>query len=1796
MPPNSFKSVSRDAPLPLRSPSPPNRFIEPLSPAPPAATLSQIYTGGKTNPASGFTSSFKWPDTKERRITHHSWENWDSWNTGITTQTPQNARAHLGHAHPQRSPSTIDTLATVALATSPTYSPISPQGPKHDSLGHSFGAWPTNSAHQQSPINGFTNVVEERPSKRARSEIVPSPRAPFEASRPATSHVPVTWSYNVEQNIENGNKIYNSQSSYQCPETRAIQTGANLYEAELLLGLGRERRHSSIDKGQLAQQTNGYAAQRDSAQFPLGEQLYRAAYGHYQSRDKVAHRDEFAVDDNETVNRTDHVMTSQDEVNTHAPSLKVTTQPLASSTDNLLQTHTPPDDQQGNGKGHTIPRAQELKGKKSKGGKQKQRKESIKNTKQDESLQIPSTSSQKVSKIQQLASPESLVEDHTANAPQFDQKIATPGTSQERIPTKTTPQPRRRRRCSDSEELLKVTSVFTNQHRASSVPTTLDDTEVAINFPGHERLREKLPLTATSAMGKKAVPVTTCKSCGLSQNPERRSEEEVWISCNGCEGWFHWACAGLKNEREVRVIDKFFCRECKPKHGVTTYVRQSSRTKTTVDYAGLNEGILRTSDDDPEHHYIKLFKNGGIFVQPERFPRMRPELVTAEYFERSGGMKEPIVIPAKWNPRTEIPEMEPLHPSAENAEVRSSEESLVEDEWLMRDFEYESVPDDGQDKLDMVIPKGLTVRRVAELLGMEEKIEVIDVKSQEGGQKGWNMRRWADYYEAEGEKPVRNVISLEVSDTKLGRLIRRPKIVRDIDLQDSVWPADEQSRANFPKVQFYCLMSVADCFTDFHIDFGGSSVYYHIIRGKKTFFFIPPEPRHLKKYEEWCMSNAQNYSWLGDQTKCCYRVDLSEGDTMLIPSGWIHAVWTPENSLVIGGNFLTRLHYENQLRVVEIEKATKVARKFRYPFFQKVMWYTAIRYLERDPLPPSVEQLFYDGKCFERSAPIYLDDSSIGERGTERYNARFYSESELSGMTHLVNYIWKTVLIANGKVDGVNSDTRNAVARSIPKGHGLGEPIEVAKLFAMWVSWKRGNEDIPQWAHPETPLPESGEPRVEKKLSVAALKKLERQAAIEAYRVAPDRQSARQAMKAAEAAATKEPSHTSTPKTSVLGPKRIACDACRRRRIRCKHKEEAGASSSSSPKPRRNSSVLVGVVIDSSPSKSFGDLSGRPALQATPTANHVQEEGQTSTDPSSKKPRTKACVDCRKSKASLHYLLRRCIHDEHGNIDPIKAAESPVPRGSGNSKKRKSQGEPESPQVSKKQKGERRASDQLLAAIPMASQDEMMAIDPALMALSEDTVTVATQPPPMAPIAPMAPMTAVQSEPLLEALQTSDSLVDEDQAAVAGQALRIAQEHLLPSSGYPEPEDFDAENESLSGSIIDPQLEMQCQQVESAFEPVAIDPALDPQLQDDYQASQTVNIDSILDPQLQSDYHPKDTQLEQGEATADIGSMAITEAETDGAISGRITNVLIDQSNPNSSEGIREPERVPTTASISGETDTRLGTIKPETPSFSTREPQVTSSSNNLAAAPENIPMKTEAGGPFETSEPVTESEHGEPAMPTTEPIETDCDTTAKASTPQSEEDLTSNTSASRKRAASSPLTDLAEDDEDEAANIIEPSLNKARSVQQSQQHTQTPEHQQQHQQPSRHSSRSSKPVERFAPSSFDPVPNDAARRPSTASSSLSAAECVTLSASVPQAKQQQRRQSSTPASAKSTKTPKKPSVPRGTSAGSVGSSTTKKGDGVKSEVGLGMAVEQREETQEERDAKLARELAGEWA
>lgn len=692
------------------------------------------------------------------------------------------------------------------------------------------------------------------------------------------------------------------------------------------------------------------------------------------------------------------------------------------------------------------------------------------------------------------------------------------------------------------------------------------------------------PTSATEGHLRPAVATAAvCASCNFSRNSpaiENDNNATSWISCDGCKSWFHFACAGFRNDREVRSVDKYRCRKCKPLYGATTYVRKSSRAHSAIDYAGLHQGVITTSDERPEHHYIKPIKDGTITFLPENFARMRPELVTSEYFEKGSGMREPIVIPACFNPRPRQGETSSLTATRQPNDMCSPgplANNGVAEDWFSRHTELEVVLDQGQDALDMVVPEGLTVRQVAELYGQDEKVEVIDVKSQNGENKKWNMRRWADYYENPNNKVVRNVISLEVSQSKLGRLIRRPQIVRDLDLQDSVWPEELLAKGEYPRVQFYCLMSVADCFTDFHIDFGGSSVFYHILKGKKTFLFIPPKEKHLKKYEEWCMSPAQNWTFLGDQTKECYRVDLSEGDTMLIPAGWIHAVWTPEDSLVIGGNFLTRMNFGMQLRVAQVEKATGVARKFRYPHFQKLHWYTALRYLEDDPLPSNVKELLHAGGTFVRQQPAHDEFDSWGENsrpGVENYHTRYYSQAELDGLPDLTRYLLRTALIDIGSItDGISAETRNAVKKSIPRGHG--EPLDVLKTFAAWCAWKRGNESIPHWAYPDAEL----ETLAPDKLSAAATKKLDREAALQA----PRRQSARmQSQQAASAAlsdslggAAPSLAHgyngatdVGTPKkfrTSSIGingtsHRKTACESCRKRRRACKHKDQVALS------------------------------------------------------------------------------------------------------------------------------------------------------------------------------------------------------------------------------------------------------------------------------------------------------------------------------------------------------------------------------------------------------------------------------------------------------------------------------------------------------------------------------------------------------------------------------------------------------------------------------------------------------------
>jgi len=246
---------------------------------------------------------------------------------------------------------------------------------------------------------------------------------------------------------------------------------------------------------------------------------------------------------------------------------------------------------------------------------------------------------------------------------------------------------------------------------------------------------------------------------------------------------------------------------------------------------------------------------------------------------------------------------------------------------------------DTPESLGMSIPKCLTVRNVAQCIGYSYSINVMDVSTQEE-LPDWTLKDLVSYFECPIRKKkladynnainnintnddimldptnlpkILNQISLEFSRTPLIRRVQSPKFVRDIDWIDNAWPQSRKEENEYPQVQYYCLTSTEGCFTDFHIDFGGTSVWYHVLSGEKVFLLIEPTDDNLKLYEEWICNPKQGSIFFANFADKCYKVKLEAGKTFIIPTGWIHAVYTPIDSVVIGGNFLHSLDIKGQV-------------------------------------------------------------------------------------------------------------------------------------------------------------------------------------------------------------------------------------------------------------------------------------------------------------------------------------------------------------------------------------------------------------------------------------------------------------------------------------------------------------------------------------------------------------------------------------------------------------------------------------------------------------------------------------------------------------------------------------------------------------------------------------------------------------------------------------------------------------------------------------------------------------------
>lgn len=76
-------------------------------------------------------------------------------------------------------------------------------------------------------------------------------------------------------------------------------------------------------------------------------------------------------------------------------------------------------------------------------------------------------------------------------------------------------------------------------------------------------------------------------------------------------------------------------------------------------------------------------------------------------------------------------------------------------------------------------------------------------------------------------------------------------------------------------------------------------IYFITFLGEKHFFMLPPTPENLLHYENWVKNKSQRKVFFSDLcSDAPIKIIVKPGSTLLLPSGWIHSVYTPVDSVV----------------------------------------------------------------------------------------------------------------------------------------------------------------------------------------------------------------------------------------------------------------------------------------------------------------------------------------------------------------------------------------------------------------------------------------------------------------------------------------------------------------------------------------------------------------------------------------------------------------------------------------------------------------------------------------------------------------------------------------------------------------------------------------------------------------------------------------------------------------------------------------------------------------------------------
>lgn len=346
---------------------------------------------------------------------------------------------------------------------------------------------------------------------------------------------------------------------------------------------------------------------------------------------------------------------------------------------------------------------------------------------------------------------------------------------------------------------------------------------------------------------------------------------------------------------EWRHFDKFYCSLCE------------NDTDRKVRWYNMNNKSLQNfAIDNDDHNDFEPLRMRGIRRKEDG---LYYDKDGCEVFE-VGTQRFVDVQLRKYGPDSNLPKAEKIYDhgndliSSDYLEKHGWDTIQIGSESIQRPYYYRP---EHRIKDQIKAPKSFgpestiesSLKEIERLVGPGSMLKHTDSQTQE--EYPAELGEWIDYFTNKNEKSERfcrknnqinkrfNVISMEF--TKLGyskeflrvgstaevslhravtirieltflktklrkeHRVQPPQLIQNISWTD-LWPETSHdgkttwdTAEERPSFQHYCLMGTKGSFTHWHIDLGGTTVWYHIHRGKKVFLLVPPTSKNLKLYK-----------------------------------------------------------------------------------------------------------------------------------------------------------------------------------------------------------------------------------------------------------------------------------------------------------------------------------------------------------------------------------------------------------------------------------------------------------------------------------------------------------------------------------------------------------------------------------------------------------------------------------------------------------------------------------------------------------------------------------------------------------------------------------------------------------------------------------------------------------------------------------------------------------------------------------------------------------------------------------